>query len=195
MSDTQTIIKLRNQTGAGMQDCKKALDEAGDNYEKAIDILRQKGELKAAKKIEERTAKDGLVYSYIHSNNKAGAMIALACETDFVARTEDFKNLAHEIALQVVAMMPDYLSPEEIPAEVLEREKNVYTEQLKDEGKPANIIEKIMTGKLDKFYSDVCLVKQPYIKDDSITIEGLINQYIAKTGEKIQVMRFVRFQI
>jgi len=195
MSDTQDVVKLRNQTGAGMMDCKKALDEANGDYEKAIDILRQKGELKAAKKIEERTANEGLVYSYIHSNNKAGAMIALACETDFVARTDDFKNLAHEICLQVVAMMPDYLNPEEVPAEVLEREKSVYAEQLKGEGKPENMIEKIMTGKLDKFYSEVCLLKQVYIKDDTITIEGLINQFIAKIGEKVQVTRFVRFQI
>ncbi|KKR07517.1 MAG: Elongation factor Ts [Parcubacteria group bacterium GW2011_GWC2_39_14] len=195
MADTQAVVKLRNQTGAGMQDCKKALDEANGDYEKAIDVLRQKGELKAAKKIEERVAKEGIVYSYIHSNNKTGAMIALACETDFVARTEDFKNLAHEISLQVVAMMPDYLNPEDVPADIIEREKNVYMEQLKGEGKPANIIEKIMTGKLEKFYADVCLVKQQYIKDDSITIEGLINQFIAKTGEKVQITRFVRFQI
>jgi len=195
MADTQAVVKLRNQTGAGMQDCKKALDEANGDYEKAIDVLRQKGELKAAKKIEERVAKEGIVYAYIHSNNKTGAMISLACETDFVARTEDFKNLAHEIALQVVAMMPDYLNPEEIPTDIIDREKNVYTEQLKGEGKPENIIEKIMTGKLEKFYADICLLKQQYIKDDSITIEELINQFIAKTGEKVQVTRFVRFQI
>lgn len=195
MADTQAVVKLRNQTGAGMQDCKKALDEANGDYEKAIDVLRQKGELKAAKKIEEREAKEGIVYAYIHSNNKTGAMISLACETDFVARTDDFKNLAHEIALQVVAMMPDYLNSEEIPADIIDREKNVYTEQLKGEGKPANIIEKIMTGKLEKFYADVCLLKQQYIKDDSITIEELINQFIAKTGEKVQITRFVRFQI
>jgi len=195
MSETQTIVQLRNQTGAGMMDCKKALDEAQGDYNKAIDILRQKGELKAAKKLEERTASEGIVYSYIHSNNKAGAMVALACETDFVARTEDFKNLAHEIAMQVVAMMPDYLKPEDVPADVLEHEKEIYTEQLKNEGKPENIIEKIMSGKLDKFYSEVCLLKQPFIKDDTITVEALINQYIAKTGEKIEVNRFVRFQI
>jgi elongation factor Ts len=195
MADTQTVVKLRNQTGAGMMDCKKALDEANGDYDKAVDILRQKGELKAAKKIEERTATEGIVYSYIHSNNKAGAMIALACETDFVARTEDFKNLAHEIAMQVVAMMPDYLNPEEVPVDVLEHEKSIYAEQLKNEGKPENIIEKIMSGKLEKFYAETCLVKQPYIKDDAITIEELINQYIAKTGEKIQISRFVRFQI
>jgi len=195
MADTQIVVKLRNQTGAGMMDCKKALDEANGDYDKAIDILRQKGELKAAKKIEERTAKEGIVYSYIHSNNKAGAMVALACETDFVARTEDFKNLAHEIAMQVVAMMPDYLKPEDVPADVLDHEKGIYAEQLKNEGKPENIIEKIMSGKLEKFYAEVCLLKQPYIKDDAVTIEELISQYIAKTGEKIEIARFVRFQI
>lgn len=195
MSDTQIVVQLRNQTGAGMMDCKKALDEAGNDYEKAIDILRQKGEIKAAKKIEEREAKEGIVYAYIHSNNKSGAMVALACETDFVARTEDFKGLAHEIALQVVAMMPEYLAPENVPADVLEREKNVYREQLKEEGKPEAMFEKIMVGKLEKYYADVCLLKQTYIKDDAITIEELVNQYIAKTGEKIQIARFVRFQI
>jgi elongation factor Ts len=195
MSETQTIVKLRNQTGAGMMDCKKALDESKGDYDKAIDILREKGEIKAAKKIEERDAKEGIVYSYIHSNSKAGAMIALACETDFVARTEDFKNLAHEITLQIVAMMPDYLNPTDIPEAVLTRETNVYKEQLKNEGKPENIVEKILAGKVEKFYSDVCLMKQAYIKDDSVTIEEMINQYIAKTGEKIQITRFVRFQI
>lgn len=195
MSDTQTIIKLRDLTGAGMLDCKKAIDEAGDDFGKAIEILRKKGEAKATKKIAEREAKEGIVYSYIHSNNKTGSMIELFCETDFVARTDDFKSLAHDLAMQIVAMAPDYLKPEDVPAEILEKEKEVYREQLKNEGKPENIIDKVMAGKLEKFYLEVCLLKQPFIKDDKVTVEELIKQVIAKTGEKIEIGRFVRFQI
>lgn len=176
-------------------DCKKALDEANDDYEKAVDILRQRGEIKAAKKSAERETKDGLVYSYIHSNYKAGAMISLLCETDFVAKTDDFKKLAHELAMQIVAMNPEYLTPDKIPAEVLEREKSVYREQLLAEGKKEEMLEKIMEGKLNKFYAEVCLLKQQYIKDDAKTIESLINEMIVKTGEKIEIGKFVRFQI
>lgn len=195
MADIQTITKLRNQTGAGMMDCKKALDEAGDDYDKALDVLRKKGEAKAAKKMAEREAKEGIVYSYIHSNNKAGAMIELFCETDFVARTDDFKNLAQDIAMQIVAMSPEYLKPEDVPAEIVEKEKEVYREQLKSEGKPAEMIEKILEGKLNKFYEDVCLIKQTFVKDDKMKIEDLIKQTIAKTGEKIELGRFANFQI
>lgn len=195
MSDVQTITKLRSQTGAGMMDCKKALDEANNDYDKALIILRKKGEARAEKKIAERKAQEGIVYSYIHSNNKSGAMIEIFCETDFVARTDDFKNLAHEITLQIVAMSPDYLSPEEIPAEVIEKEKDVYRAQLKAEGKPDEMIEKILEGKLSKFYEDVCLLKQPFVKDDKLKIEDLIKQVIAKTGEKIELGKFANFQI
>jgi len=195
MSSIELITKLRNQTGGGMMDCKKALDEANDDYEKAVDILRQRGEIKAAKKSAERETKDGLVYSYIHSNYKAGAMISLLCETDFVAKTDDFKKLAHELAMQIVAMNPEYLTPDKIPAEVLEREKSVYREQLLAEGKKEEMLEKIMEGKLNKFYAEVCLLKQQYIKDDAKTIESLINEMIVKTGEKIEIGKFVRFQI
>lgn len=195
MADTQTIIKLRDLTGAGMLDCKKAIDEAGDDFEKAIEILRKKGEAKATKKIAEREAKEGIVYSYIHSNNKTGAMLELFCETDFVARTDDFKTLARDLAMQIVAMAPDYLRPEDIPVAVLKKEKEVYREQLKNEGKPENILDKVMAGKLEKFYSEVCLLKQIFIKDDKVTVEDLIKRVIAKTGEKIEIGRFARFQI
>lgn len=176
-------------------DCKKALDEAGDDYEKAIDVLRKKGEAKAAKKVAERDAKEGIVYSYIHSNSKSGAMLELFCETDFVAKTDDFKNLAHELALQIVAMSPDYLKPEDVPADVLEKEKDIYQVQLKNEGKPDEIIEKIMKGKIDKYYEEVCLLNQPFVKDDKVKVGELVTQMIAKTGEKIEVGRFARYQI
>lgn len=195
MSDAQTIAKLRNQTGAGMLDCKKALDEAGDNYDKALELLRKSGEAKATKKMAERQAHEGIVYSYIHSNQQTGAMLELFCETDFVARTDDFKNLAHDLALQIVAMSPDYLSPEQVPVAVIEKEKEIYREQLKKEGKPEEIVEKILIGKLDKFYSENCLLKQYFIKDDKVKIEDHIKAVIAKTGEKMEVGHFVRFQI
>ena len=195
MSDVQTITKLRAQTGAGMLDCKKALDEVNGDYDKAVDVLRKKGEAKAAKKIAERQAKEGIVYSYIHSNNKTGTIVELFCETDFVAKTDDFKSLAHDIALPIVAMSPVYVTPEQIPAEALEREKSIYREQLKNEGKPDEMIEKILEGKMNKYYEEVCLMKQLFIKDDKVTIEGLINQIIAKTGEKIEIGNFARYQI
>ena len=140
MSDTQPVVKLSEFTGAGMVDCKKALDEANGDFDKAVEILRKKGEAKATKKMAERQTKEGIVYSYVHSNNKTGAMIELLCETDFVSRTDDFKNLAHDLAMQIVAMSPDYLSPEQVPQELIDREKDIYSEQLKNEGKPANII-------------------------------------------------------
>lgn len=195
MSDVQPVVKLREFTGAGMVDCKKALDEAGGDFDKAVEILRKKGEAKATKKMAERQTKEGIVYSYIHSNNKTGALLELLCETDFVSRTDDFKNLAHDLAMQIVAMSPDYLSPEQVPQELIDREKDIYSEQLKNEGKPANIIEKIMQGKLDKFFEEICLLKQPFIKDDKIKVEDLIKQIIAKTGEKIELGKFSRFQI
>ncbi len=195
MADVQIITKLRAQTGAGMMDCKKALDEAGDDYDKALDVLRKRGEAKAAKKIAERQTKEGIVYSYIHSNNKTGAMISLHCETDFVAKTDDFKSLAHDLAMQIVAMSAEYLNPEQVPTEVLDKEKEIYREQLKNEGKPEDMMEKILEGKLNKYYEDVCLMKQNFIKDDKIKIESLLTQMIAKTGEKIEIGQFARFEI
>jgi len=195
MVELQMVTKLRAQTGAGMVDCKKALDESNGDYEKAIEILRKKGEAKATKKMNERQAKEGIVYSYIHSNGKTGVLLEFFCETDFVARTDDFKALAHDVAMQIVAMSPDYLSPEQVPAEVVEKEKEVYREQLKTEGKPENMIEKILEGKLAKFYEESCLLNQTFIKDDKVKVGELIKQMIAKTGEKIEVGKFVRFQI
>lgn len=195
MADIQTITRLREVSGAGMMDCKKALDEAAGDIDKALEILRKKGETKAAKKIEERQTKEGIVYAYVHSNAKAGAMLELQCETDFVARTEDFKALAHEMAMQIVAMSPEYLSPEQVPAEVIEHEKEVYREQLRAENKPEEMIEKILVGKVNKYFEEVCLLKQAYIKDDKMKVEDVIKQVIAKTGEKVEIGKFARFQI
>jgi len=195
MVELQMVTKLRAQTGAGMVDCKKALDESNGDYEKAIEILRKKGEAKATKKMAERQTKEGIVYSYIHSNSKAGVLLELFCETDFVARTDDFKALAHDLAMQIVAMSPEYLSPEQVSAEVLEKEKEVYREQLKAEGKPEAMMEKILEGKLAKFYEENCLLNQAFIKDDKLKVGELIKQMIAKTGEKIEVGKYARFQI
>ena len=195
MVDTQIITKLRNQIGAGVVDCKKALEEAGGDLEKAVDILRKKGENKAAKKTATREAKEGIVLSYIHATSKIGAMLELNCETDFVARNEEFKKLAHDLAMQIVGANPLYVNVSDVPEEVLNKEKEIYTEQLKAESKPENVFDKIIEGKLNKYYGEVCLLKQPFIKDEDITIEELINQKIAKLGEKIEISRFCRFEI
>ncbi|GAB6075872.1 translation elongation factor Ts [Desulfurobacterium crinifex] len=191
---TQMIKELREKTGAGIVDCKKALQEAEGNMEKAIEILRKKGAAKAAKKAERATA-EGIVVSYIHAGGKVGALVEIDCETDFVARTEDFKTLGHEIAMQVAAMAPEYVSREEVPAEVIEKEKEILKQQALSEGKPEHIVEKIVEGRLNKFYSEKCLLDQPWIKDDSKTIGDLVREYITKLGENIKVRRFCRFEV
>ncbi len=193
--DTALIAQLREQTGVGIADCKEALEEAKGDLTLAVEILRKKGALKAAKKFAERTASEGLIGSYIHSNEKIGVLIQLHSETDFVARNEEFKQLVKDLAMQVAAANPSYVKPDDVPADVLEKEKEVYREQLKHEGKPAEMIEKILDGKLTKFYSEVCLLKQTFIKDDSVTVEQLIERAIARLGEKIEIARFVRYEI
>ena len=191
---TQMIKELREKTGAGIVDCKKALQEAGGDIEKAVEILRKKGAAKAAKKAERATA-EGIVVSYIHAGGKVGALVELNCETDFVARTEDFKALGHEIAMQVAAMAPEYVSREDVPAEIVEKEKEVLKEQALAEGKPEHIVEKIVEGRLSKFFSEKCLLEQPWIKDDSKTIRDLLTDCITKLGENIKVRRFCRFEV
>ena len=191
---TQMIKELREKTGAGIVDCKKALQEAGGDIEKAVEILRKKGAAKAAKKAERATA-EGIVVSYIHAGGKVGALVELNCETDFVPRTEDFKALGHEIAMQVAAMAPEYVSREEVPVEIVEKEKEVLKEQALAEGKPEHIVEKIVEGRLSKFFSEKCLLEQPWIKDDSKTIQDLLTEYITKLGENIKVKRFCRFEV
>jgi len=191
---SEMIKELREKTQAGMLDCKKALIECGGDMEKAVDYLRKKG-LAAANKREGRVAKEGIIASYIHNNSKLGVLLELNCETDFVARNQDFQDLAKDLCMQVAAANPLYVSPEDVPAEVLEREKEIYREQLKESGKPANVIEKIVEGKLTKFYSEVCLLEQEFIKDNKVLIKDLIKNKIATYGENITVGRFVRFQI
>ncbi len=191
---TQMIKELREKTGAGIVECKKALQEAGGDIEKAVEILRKKGAAKAAKKADRATA-EGIVVSYIHAGGKVGALVELSCETDFVARTEDFKQLGHEIAMQIAAMSPEFVSREEVPSELVEKEKEILKQQALSEGKPEHIVEKIVEGRLSKFFSEKCLLEQPWIKDDSKTIKDLLTDYITKLGENIKVKRFCRFEV
>lgn len=192
--DAKLVKTLREMTGAGMLECKSALEEANGDLEAAVEILRKKGVAKAAKKAGRET-KEGLIHSYIHAGGRIGVLLELNCETDFVARNELFKELANEIALQIAAMKPQYVKREDVPREVVEKEGEIAREAAMAEGKPAHIAEKIAEGKLEKFYKEVCLYEQPYIKDDKKTIEELIKEYIAKIGENIQVRRFSRFEL
>ena len=189
-----TVKELRERTGAGMMDCKKALAEVDGNVEKAIDYLREKGLAKAAKKAS-RTASDGRIFHYVHTNFKVGALLELNSETDFVAKTDEFNALGHEIAMHITAANPLYLRPEDVPAEDLEREKEIYRQQLRDEGKPEDRIEKILEGKVRKFYESTCLMEQAYIRDPDKKIRDLVVEMIAKLGENIVVRRFSRFMI
>jgi len=186
------VKELREKTGAGIMDCKAALKEADGNMEKAIEILKKKGIAKAAKKAS-RSATDGLIASYIHHGGKIGVLVEVNCETDFVAKTDDFKNLVNEIAMQIAASNPLYVKREDIPEEVLNKEKEVFRAQALESGKPEKIVDKIVNGKMEKYFKEVCLLEQPYIRDDEKTIQDLINEAIAKMGENIIVKRFVRF--
>ncbi len=191
---SKQVKDLRERTGIGMMECKKALEEAGGDAEKAALILRKKGFARAEKKAERATTA-GLVGSYIHMNGKLGVLAEVACESDFVARNEEFQELVKNICLHIAASNPKYVSSEEIPADILDVEKDVVREQFKDSKKPAEVVEKIIQGKLGKFYEEVCLLDQPFIKDDKQTIRQLIQTYVAKFGENIRVNRFARFQI
>ena len=193
--DAKMVMELRNRTGAGMVDCKVALDEANGDMDKAIEVLKKKGAIKAAKKSAERQATEGLIATYVHHNGKLAAMLELSCETDFVARTDEFKELAQDLALQVAAMDPTYVSPETIPAEEVEKKRNEFLAELAEDKKPEDIKQKIVEGKLNRWYSDVCLTKQSFIKDEDKTIEQLLNEKIAKIGEKIAPTRFTRMQM
>jgi elongation factor Ts len=188
------VKELRERMGSGMMDCKAALAETGGDIEKAIDYLREKGLAKAAKKAE-RTASDGRIFHYVHTNFKVGALLELNSETDFVAKTDEFNALGHELAMHVTAANPLYLRPEDVPAEDLEREKAIYRQQLLDEGKPANRIDMIIEGKVKKFYETACLLEQPYIRDGDKKIKDLLVEIIAKMGENIVIRRFSRFAI
>lgn len=186
-------MQLRADTGAGMMDAKRALEEAGGDLARATEILKKQGLTKAAKKTE-RTTGEGLVHAYVHAD-KVGAMVEVLCETDFVARTEQFKEFVHDIAMQVAASAPLYVSPIDVPQEVLAKERDMAKEEFAGSGKPTAVIEKIVEGKLEKYFSEVCLLRQPFIKDEDITIEDYLKSTITKLGENIQVRRFTRFQI
>jgi elongation factor Ts len=188
------VKELRVKTGAGMMDCKEALAAADGDFEKAIDYLRKKG-MSAATKRSSKAAKDGTVASYIHMGGKIGVMVEVNCETDFVAKTEDFQSMARDIAMHVAASNPLYVRADEIPVETLEREKAIYREQLTAEKKPEKIWDKIIEGKLKKYNEEVCLVDQKFIKNTDVTVGTLVSDMIAKTGENIIIRRFARFQL
>ena len=192
--DMTLVKKLREETGIGILECKNAIVEAKGNIEKAVEILRKKGFEKAKSK-SSRATNQGAIGSYIHSNRKIGVIVEVGCETDFVAKNEDFLSLVKDISMQIAAMNPAYISEKDIPEKVIEKEKEIYREQLKDSGKPDNIIEKIIEGKLKKFYSEVCLIYQKFFKDEKLKIEDLITEKIHKIGENIVVKRFVRYQL
>lgn len=188
------VKELRVKTGTGMMDCKEALVASDGDFEKAIDYLRKKG-LSAATKRSSKAAKDGTVASYIHMGGRIGVMVEINCETDFVAKTDDFQATAKDIAMHIAASNPLYVRPDEVPAEILEREKEIYRSQLREEKKPEKIWDKIIEGKLKKYYEDICLTEQKFIKDTDITVGTLLNNIIAKTGENVVIRRFARFQL
>ncbi len=188
------VKELRERTSAGFSDCRAALVEANGVIEKAIEILRKKGQAAAAKKAQ-REASEGLVGSYIHAGGKIGVLVELNCESDFVARTEAFQRLSHDIAMHVAALDPRYVRREEVTAEMLEKEREIYRAQAQSTGKPEPVVEKIVAGKMEKFYEENCLYEQHYIKDESLTIGEMINQAIAKLGENISIRRFARFKV
>jgi len=190
-----TILKqLREETGVGMQDAQSALEETAGDIVKAKEILRKKGAAKADKK-STRTTSQGLIESYLHAGGKVGVLVEVNCETDFVAKTEDFKNFVHDLSLQVAAAAPQYVTREDVPAEVIAKEKEIAMEQLKTQGKPEAIAEKIVTGKLEKFYEDNCLLEQVSIKDSKLKINQMLNDLVNKLGENIKIRRFVRYQL
>ncbi len=192
---TSMVKELREATGAGVLDCKQALEATNGDFDQAIERLGEKGLATAARKAG-RVAKDGVIESYVHAGSRVAALIEVNCETDFVARTDDFKQLAHDLAMQVVAARPRYLSPEDIPDEEIHRERNIYRAQVAEMGnKPDHVVDRIVEGKLQKYYEEVCLLRQPFIKDEGLTVQDLIIQMIAKLGENIVVRRFVRFEL
>ncbi len=190
----QLVQELRRKTGAGMMDCKRALAECVGDLEQAAVLLRKQGATRADARLSRATS-EGLVSAYIHAGGKIGVLVEVNCETDFVARTDEFKQLAMNLAMHIAAENPRYLRPEDIPTEVVEKEKEVYRALAEKEGKPANVLDKIIEGRLKKFYSEICLLQQPYVRDDQITVANVVKDAMAKLGENIAVRRFVRFQL
>lgn len=194
MATPNEVKELRDRTGAGFMECKKALEQTGGDVDKAIDFLREKGMASAAKKAGRET-KDGRVHSYIHSTGKLGVMVEVNCETDFVAKTDEFRDFVNNIALHIAAASPRYLNKEGVPAADIEREQGIFRVQAEESGKKGPVIDKIVEGKLNKFFEEVCLMHQRYVKDPDQTIEGVVKAAIAKLGENIAIRRFVRFQL
>jgi elongation factor Ts len=192
--DAKTVKELRERTLAPIMDCKRALEEAQGNFDKAIDLLREKG-LKTSQKKATRSAKDGLVSAYIHPGGKIGVLVEVSCETDFVARTEDFKKLVKNLSMQIAASNPLYLSREDVSLAILEKEKDIYRNQALREGKPEKIVDKIIAGKIEKFFSEVCLIEQSYVREPEVTIKELLDSQIGKLGENIIIRRFCRYQL
>ena len=192
--DAKTVKTLRERTGAGMMDCKKALVETDGNLEKAVDHLRKTGVAKAEKK-GQRSTKEGLVFSYIHHGGKLGVLLEINCETDFVAKTEGFNNLAHNLAMQIAATSPTSISRDDMDSSLLKREKDIFIDQAKESGKPDNIIEKMVEGRVEKFYAESCLIEQQYIKDSERKVSDLLTEAVSTLGENIVINRFVRYAI
>lgn len=188
------VSELRQRTGAGMMDCKKALEETGGDMDAAIELLRKSGAAKAEKRVGRGTS-EGMIGSYIHHNGKIGVLVEVNCETDFVARTDDFRNLVKSIAEHIAAAAPLAVDKDQIPAEKIQSERRIFTEQVKESGKPAHLVDKIVEGKIEAYYKDVCLLYQPWVRDDKKTVGELVKEMSGKTGENIQVRRFTRFQM
>jgi len=188
------VKELRERTGAGMMDCKRALAECNGDVDKAADYLREKGLAAAAKKAG-RIAAEGLVESYIHGAGRIGVLVEVNCETDFVAKTEDFKSFVRDVAMQIAAARPEYISKDDVPTEALEKERSILRAQALNEGKPEKIVDKMVIGRIQKYYKDVCLLEQPFIKDPDLTVQKMLTEKIAKIGENISIRRFVRFEL
>jgi elongation factor Ts len=188
------IKELREATGAGILDCRNALEAAGGDFDEAVDYLREKGLAEAAKRMS-REAEEGKIVSYIHAEGRIGVLVEVNCETDFVARTEEFEELANDIAMQIAALAPLYIAREDVPEDVIEHERALYRTRAREEGKPEHIIERIVDGRLEKFFSQVCLMEQDYIRDEDKTVEDLIKEAISLTGENIMVRRFARYEL
>ena len=194
MFTAQDVVKLRTATGAGMMDCKKALTESDGDFDKAVTWLREKGIAAAAKK-QDRIAAEGAVGSYIHMGGKIGVLVEINCETDFVARSEQFKTLVKDVAMQIAAANPKYVRVEEVPADEVEKEKEVLTAQSLNEGKPAAVVEKMVQGRIQKFYKEICLLEQDFVKDPDKTVKEVVNEAVLALGEKISIRRFVRYEM
>ena len=194
MSNAKLVKELREVSGAGMMDCKRALEQADGNLEKAMEVLRKTGIAKAQKKAG-RSASDGLIFPYIHPGSKLGVLLEINCETDFVAKTDDFQSLAKDVAMHIAAAAPISVSVEDVPEDTVEKEKEIYSEQAKNSGKPDNIIEKMIQGRVDKFYKENVLMEQQFVKDPEKTVKDLITESVAKLGENIIIKRFSRFQL